>query len=30
MRGHQSIFDQLAVTCAAVRARLKAEDLIRK
>jgi hypothetical protein len=29
-RGHQSIFEQLAATCAAVRVRLKAEDLIRK
>jgi DNA-binding IclR family transcriptional regulator len=30
VRGHVSIFEQLAATCAAVRARLKAEDLIRK
>ena len=30
MRGHSSIFEQLAAMCAAVRARLKAEDLIRK
>ena len=30
IRGHQSIFEQLAATCAAVRVRLKAEDLIRK
>ena len=30
IRGHQSIFEQLAVTCAAARARLKAEDLVRK
>ena len=30
IRGHQSIFEQLATTCAAVRARLKAEDLTRK
>ena len=29
-RGHQSIFEQLAATCAAVRVRLKAEDLTRK
>jgi hypothetical protein len=29
-RGHQSIFEQLAATCAAVRARLKAEDRMRK
>jgi len=29
-RGHISIFEQLAATCAAVRVRLKAEDLIRK
>jgi hydroxyethylthiazole kinase-like sugar kinase family protein len=30
IRGHQSIFEQLAITCAAVRVRLKAEDLVRK
>ena len=30
VRGHHSIFEQLAVTCAAVRTRLKAEDLTRK
>jgi len=30
LRGHHSIFEQLAATCAAVRARLKAEDLLRK
>jgi hypothetical protein len=30
IRGNPSIFEQLAATCAAVRARLKAEDLIRK
>jgi hypothetical protein len=29
-RGHQSVFEQLAATCAAVRARLKAENLRRK
>ena len=30
IRGHHSIFEHLAATCAAVRARLKAEDLTRK
>jgi hypothetical protein len=30
IRGHHSIFEQLAAMCAAVRARLKAEDLTRK
>ena len=30
VRGHQSVFEQLAVTCAAVRVRLKAENLTRK
>ena len=30
LRGHQSIFEQLAATCAAVCARLKAENLTRK
>jgi hypothetical protein len=30
VRGHLNIFEQLATTCAAVRVRLKAEDLIRK
>jgi DNA-binding IclR family transcriptional regulator len=30
LRGHQSIFEQLAAMCAAVRARLKAENLTRK
>ena len=29
-RGHQSIFEQLAAMCAAVRARIKAENLTRK
>jgi|SRR5262245_28430764 len=29
-RGHQSIFEQLAAMCAAVRARLRAENLRRK
>jgi hypothetical protein len=30
MRGHQSIFEQLATTCSAVRARVKAERLKQK
>jgi hypothetical protein len=30
VRGHQSLFEQLAVMCAAVRARLRVEDLKRK
>ena len=30
IRGHLSIFEQLAAMCAAVRTRLKAEDLTRK
>jgi hypothetical protein len=29
-RGHMSIFEHLAATCASVRARLKAENLTRK
>jgi hypothetical protein len=30
MRGHHSLFEQLAAMCAAVRARLRAENLTRK
>ncbi|HEY7238770.1 MAG TPA: hypothetical protein VH600_06345 [Burkholderiales bacterium] len=30
VRGHPGIFEQLAAMCAAVRARIKAEDLHRK
>jgi hypothetical protein len=30
LRGHRSLFDQLVATCAAVRARLRAENLKRK
>ena len=30
LRGHQSLFEQLAAMCAAVRARLRAETLKRK
>ena len=30
VRGHRGIFEHLAAMCAAVRARLKAEDLTRK
>jgi hypothetical protein len=29
-RGHHGLFEQLAATCAAVRARLRAENLTRK
>ena len=30
IRGHHSVFEQLAAMCSAVRVRLKAEDLTRK